>query len=107
MVKRNIDPSVVKYLRDPEFAAGYLKQEFDNSLELESSDPGKNREFLISLGSVLYSTGKPISYISKQADITKSHTYRIIKGEKNPTLNTLRALLREAGITLDFVPLDK
>ena len=98
----------LKYLyRDPKDACSLLNHAFQASSHAEPNDDINKKVFLVSVGNVLKSTGKPVSSIAERTGVSKSHIYRLMKGRENVTIETLSSLLEEAGITIVFVPRDK
>ena len=98
----------LKYLyRDPKDACNLLNHAFEANSYANPDDNINKKVFLISVGNVLKSTGKPVSIISERTGVSKSHIYRLMKGRENVTIETLSSLLEEAGVTILFVPRDK
>ncbi len=63
-----------------------------------------NKEFLELLGLLVRISGRPITHSAEDIGISRVHLYKIMKGNSNPTLNTLSALLRELDLTIQFIP---
>ena len=73
MKQRNL-PLHLKYrLKDREYACRYLNERFS------SEQDSTKKVFLKAVGNVLHSTDRQISEIREQANVSKSHTLKLIK----------------------------
>ena len=95
------DPGVRSYeeflqeeLRDPELAAAYL------TVALAE---GSTEEFLLALRSVADAHGG-LGAVAEAADLNRQTLYRTLSSEGNPTISTLRSVLRAVGLDLAFTP---
>ncbi len=77
-------------LRDPQEAAAYL------NAALEDDDPGV---FLIALRDVALANGG-IMHLAKEAQLNRETLYRTLSKKGNPTLISLRSLLRTIGLEI-------
>jgi probable addiction module antidote protein len=86
-------------LADPEYAAEYLKVAFDETLA-----DGDMAAFSMALKNVVEARDS-VSHIAQEAQISRQHLYRLLNGQGNPTLETLMAVLKTVGLSLDFKPI--
>ena len=75
-------------LRDPELAAAYLTVALTE---------GSAEDFLLALRSVADAHGG-LGAVAEAADLNRQTLYRTLSGEGNPTLSTLRSVLRVLGL---------
>jgi probable addiction module antidote protein len=83
-----------KELQDPELAAAYLTAALTE---------GSTEEFLLALRSVADAHGG-VSVVAEAADLNRQTLYRTLSGQGNPTISTLRSVLRALGLELAFTP---
>jgi probable addiction module antidote protein len=81
-------------LRDPELAAAYLTVALTE---------GSTEEFLLALRSVTEAHGG-VGAVAEAADLNRQTLYRTLSGQGNPTITTLRSVLRVLGLELAFAP---
>ena len=81
-------------LRDPELAAAYLTVALTE---------GSTEEFLLALRSVADAHGG-IGAVAEAAQLNRQTLYRTLSGSGNPTVTTLRSVLRALGMELAFTP---
>lgn len=81
-------------LRDPELAAAYLTAALAE---------GASEEFLLALRSVADAHGG-VGAVAEAAQLNRQTLYRTLSGQGNPTLATLRSVLRVLGLELAFTP---
>ena len=98
MPVKSFQDDLLLKLKDPEFAATYLKAALDETLQ-----DGNTEAFLLALKNVVDARSK-VSTVAQQADINRQHLYKLLSGEGNPTLDTLISILGAVGLSLDFVP---
>lgn len=85
-------------LKDLDYAATYLKVALDETLV-----DGDTEAFLLALKNVVDARGK-VKDVANEADITRQHLYRLLSGNGNPTLETMAAVLKAVGLSIDFKP---
>ena len=81
-------------LRDPELAAAYLTAALTE---------GSTEEFLLALRSVADARGG-LGAVAEAAQLNRQTLYRTLSGDGNPTIATLRSVLRALGLDLAFTP---
>lgn len=79
-------------LRDPELAAAYLTAALTE---------GSTEEFLLALRSVADAHGG-VGAVADAAQLNRQTLYRTLSGNGNPTIATLRSVLRALGMDLAF-----
>ena len=84
-------------LQDSEYAALYLHTSLEESLKDHDYE-----SFLLALRYVIEANGS-VQDIAKSANITRQHLHRLMKGDGNPTIQTLAGILKAVGISIDFV----
>ncbi len=84
---------LLKRLKNPEYAAGYLA----DVLETESQEA-----FLIAVKNVLDARKANISKFSKKSGISRQAVYHALSKKGNPRLSTLNEILKAAGIRISF-----
>lgn len=84
---------LLKRLKDPEYAAGYLA----DVLETESQEA-----FLIAVKNVLDARRANISRFSKKTGISRQAVYHALSKKGNPRLSTLNEILKAAGLKISF-----
>lgn len=89
------DTAIIAELRnDPHYAEIYLQAAFE-----EIYEPGGVSAFLIALRQVIESRGG-VSVIAEKAGISRQHLYRALSENGNPTIGTLTAVTRAAGVRM-------
>jgi len=86
-------PDLLKRLSDPDYAAGYLT----DVLESESQEA-----FLIAVKNVLDARKANITRFSRKAGISRQALYHALSKRGNPTLSTLKEILKAAGLGISF-----
>lgn len=95
MKTKDYKATLLKRLKDPEYAAGYLA----DVLEMESQEA-----FLIAVKNVLEARNANLSKLSKKSGITRQAVYRALSKRGNPRLSTLHGILKAAGLRIVFEP---
>ena len=85
-------------MQDSKYAALYLH----TSLE-ESIKDNDYESFLLALKYVVEANGS-VQDVANSANITRQHLHPLMKGDGNPTIQTLAGILKAVGISIDFVP---
>ena len=83
--------SLLKRLRDPEYAAGYLTEVLAN--ESQSA-------FLIALKDIMDAHAESISALSSRTGVTRQGVYGALSRSGNPKLYTVRQVLGSLGLCL-------
>lgn len=94
MPTKSYDRLLVKELRDPELAAGYLS---------EALRGGSVEEFLIALRNVAQAQGG-LGALSAQTELNRQNLYRMLSENGNPTLDNFMKLLAALDIEIEFRP---
>jgi probable addiction module antidote protein len=90
---KNHDDAVIEMLRsDPNIAVEYLRAAFD-----ELDEEGGESAFLIALRHVVEAQGG-MTVIAERAKVSRESLYRALSPKGNPTLRTMTAVMRAAGI---------
>lgn len=84
---------LLKRLKDPDYAAGYLT----DVLESESQEA-----FLIAVKNVLEARKANISKFSKKSGLSRQAIYHALSKRGNPRLSTLNQILKAAGLKISF-----
>ena len=95
MKTKDYKATLLKRLKNPEYAAGYLA----DVLETESQEA-----FLIAIKNVLEARKANLSKLSKKSGITRQAVYRALSKTGNPRLSTLHGILKAAGLRIVFEP---
>jgi probable addiction module antidote protein len=95
MKTKDYKATLLKRLKNPEYAAGYLA----DVLETESQEA-----FLIAVKNVLEARKTNLSRLSKKSGITRQAVYRALSQSGNPRLSTLHGILKAAGLRIVFEP---
>lgn len=95
MKTRDYKTGLLKRLKDPEYAAGYLA----DVLESESQEA-----FLIAVKNVLEARKANLSKLSKKSGISRQAVYHALSKRGNPRLSTLNGILKAAGLKIVFEP---
>ena len=93
MKNKNYKIELLKRLKDPEYAAGYLA----DVLESESQEA-----FLIAVKNTLDARGANISKFSKKSGLSRQAVYHALSKRGNPRLSTLNQILKTAGLKITF-----
>lgn len=93
MKSKDYKAGLLKRLKDPDYAAGYLA----DVLESESQEA-----FLIAVKNVLDARKANISKFSKQTGLTRQAIYHALSKRGNPRLSTLNQILKAAGLRISF-----
>ena len=88
--KRTYHGDLMKHLKDPDAAIGYLNAARDDS---------DRRVFLIALKDVVESWGG-MSHFSKLSKIPRITLYKILSNKGNPAMDTLEKILQALGMRL-------
>ena len=83
-------PILYKELQDDAFALGFLNDCLDDD------DPGV---FLLALDDLAHARGG-LGPLSKKAGLNREHLFRMLSRQGNPTLSSLRPLLKALGLKL-------
>ena len=85
---KNYRNDLLKRLKDPEYAAGYLAQVLED---------GDSSAFLLALKDVVDASGG-MGSLAGHVAVQRPSLYRILSKKGNPTLNTLRDILKPLGL---------
>jgi len=85
---RNYKDDLIERLKDPDYAAAYLAQVLED---------GDNGAFLIALKDVV-EAGGGVGALAGRLDIKRPSLYKILSKRGNPTLATLRDILKPLGL---------
>ena len=88
---KDFDERLRQELRDPEFAAAYLQDAWDDSVE----------EFLVALRKYIQANGG-MNRCAEKAHITREALYRMLSETGNPELRSIRAVLQVSGLDLSI-----
>ena len=94
MPTRNYRHDQLRRLSSPRYASKYLKAALDD---------GDTEGFLLALRNVV-DASQNRSSVARKSRISRQHLYRLLDGEGNPTLNTLKAVLSSVGLDINFQP---
>ena len=95
MKGKDFKVGLLKRLKDPEYAAGYLA----DVLESESQEA-----FLLAVKNVLDARKANITKLSKKTGISRQAVYHALSKRGNPRLSTLNQILKAAGLKITFNP---
>ena len=84
---------LLKRLKDPEYAAGYLA----DVLETESQEA-----FLIAVKNVLDARKANITKFSKKTGLSRQAIYHALSKKGNPRFSTLNEILKAVGLKISF-----
>jgi probable addiction module antidote protein len=84
---------LLKRLADPDCAAGYLTECFEEG----------EAEFLLALRDVVEAHGG-VGQLAKVAKLNRESLYKLLSKDGNPRLSSLASILGGLGIELQFVP---
>ncbi len=84
---------LLKRLADPDYAAGYLTECFEQG----------EAEFLLALRDVVEAHGG-VAQLAKVAKLNRESLYKLLSKDGNPRLSSLASILDGLGIELQFVP---
>lgn len=93
MKAKDYKTGLLKRLKDPDYAAGYLAE----VLESESQEA-----FLIAVKYVLEARSANITKFSKKSGLSRQAVYHALSKRGNPRLSTLNQILKTAGIKITF-----
>lgn len=87
------DDAMIDLLReDPGFAQAYLHQAF-----LDIDEEGGQEAFLLALRHVVEARGG-MATVAQKAGVSRETLYRTLSPAGNPTLKTLRSIVKAAGM---------
>lgn len=87
------DDAMIEMLReDPAFAQAYLHQAF-----LDIDEEGGQEAFLLALRHVVEARGG-MATVAQKAGVSRETLYRTLSPAGNPTLKTLRNIVKAAGM---------
>ena len=95
MKSKDYKIGLLKRLKDPEYAAGYLA----DVLESESQEA-----FLIAVKHVLDAHKANISKFSRKTGVSRQAIYHALSKHGNPRLSTLNQILKAVGLRITFAP---
>ena len=98
MKAKDYKSTLLKRLKDPEYAAGYLA----DVLEHESQET-----FLLAVRNVLDAKQANISKSAKKMGLSRQAIYNALSKKGNPRLSTLNEILKVAGLKITFDPTRK
>ena len=90
---KDFDEVLFEDLRDPEAAAVYLQDAWDDSAE----------EFLVALRKYVQANGG-MARCAEKAHLTREALYRMLSEKGNPELRSVRAVLQATGLRLLVEP---
>lgn len=93
MKTRDHRESLLKRLKNHEYAVGYLS----NVIENESPDA-----FLIALRDVIDAREENISHLAEEADVTRQTLYNALSKNGNPRFSTINQVLHTMGLKLSL-----
>ncbi len=93
MKSKDYKIGLLKRLKDPDYAAGYLA----DVLESESQEA-----FLIAVKNVLEARRANISKFSRKSGLSRQAVYHALSKRGNPRLSTLNQILKAAGLKITF-----
>lgn len=93
MKTKDFKKGLLKRLKDPDYAAGYLA----DVLESESQEA-----FLIAVKNVLEAREANITKFSKKIGLSRQAIYHALSRRGNPRLSTLNQILKAAGLRITF-----
>src|SRR3989338_6752019 len=93
MKSKDYKVGLLKRLKDPDYAAGYLA----DVLESESQEA-----FLIAVKNVLEARKANISKFSRKTGVSRQAVYHALSRRGNPRLSTLNQILKGAGLRITF-----
>ncbi len=100
MPTKSFEEDQIKRLKQPKFAALYLKSVIDDVMK-----DGDMSFLALALQDIIKAHGN-ISSIAEEADISRQHLHRLISGKTdNPTLMTFVSILKAVGLKIDILPL--
>ncbi len=91
---KNYTTDLQKLLADPEYAAAYLGQTLAD---------GDEAAFMIALRDVV-EAGGGIGTLARRVGVKRPSLYKILSQKGNPTLSTLRDILKPLGLRVSVVP---
>lgn len=94
MPTTNYQDDLLKRLQSSRYAAQYLRVAFEE---------GDERVFLLALKNVVTAAGG-VTEVAARSDISRQHLHRVLSGKGNPTLVTLKSILKAVSVKLDFIP---
>jgi probable addiction module antidote protein len=83
-------------LKDPKYAAEYLKA------ALEDDEEGASEVFLLALRDV--ACANKMTEVAKHAEVSRESLYRTLSKSGNPKLSTIMAILKTLGVRLSICP---
>jgi probable addiction module antidote protein len=86
---KSFDTLLLEELRDPEAAAIYLQDAWEDSIE----------EFLVALRKYVQANGG-MTQCAERAHLSREALYRMLSENGNPEVRSLRAILNAGGLTL-------
>ncbi|MEM7593841.1 MAG: helix-turn-helix domain-containing protein [Cyanobacteria bacterium P01_A01_bin.83] len=98
MPTEDYQPYLLTRLKDSQYAAIYLKAAFDETLA-----DGNTEAFLLALKNVVEAKDSN-QKVTNESNISRQYLYKILSGNRNPTLETLTSVLQAVGLTIDFKP---
>ena len=90
---KDFDEILLEDLRDPEAAAIYLQDAWEDSAE----------EFLVALRKYVQANGG-MARCAEKAQVTREALYRMLSDKGNPELRSVRAVLEATGLRLSVTP---
>jgi probable addiction module antidote protein len=91
MKLKSFDDFLMQDLQDPEFAAAYLTDAYQDSLE----------EFLVALRKLVQANGG-MSVVAAKSGITREALYRMLSETGNPEFRSIYSVLKAIGINTGF-----
>ena len=85
--------SLIKRLKNPEYAVGYLSEVMAN----ESQEA-----FLIALRDIIEAREENVTELSEKIGLTRQGVYKALSESGNPRLSTVKEVLNSLGFTLSI-----
>jgi probable addiction module antidote protein len=92
-MKRHDDAMIEMLRDDPDFATEYLRTAFE-----EMDEDGGEAALLAALRHVVEARGG-MADVARRAELSRESLYRALSPNGNPTLHTLRAVVRATGLS--------
>jgi len=92
-MKRHDDAMIEMLRSDPDFATEYMRTAFE-----EMDEEGGEAALLTALRHVVEARGG-MADVAKRADLSRESLYRALSPNGNPTLHTLRAVVKATGLS--------
>lgn len=95
---RDFQDYLSERLKDSELALAYLNEALADE---------NQRVFLLALKDVIDAQGGDISYLAREAHLSRQNVYRMLSNKGNPRWNSLTSLFNALGFQLQLLPKNK